>query len=137
LTDASVAVKWLHDHIILVSTRVPAPPAVMIGFLARFIGLWMIAGALVALVIDGTKTIAAAALTVTPLGQSWFSISQSTLIASQTFIQEKVEAYIGHWLWDPLIMWILLLPTWLVLGLIGAWLVYVGRKRRLRAAYAS
>ena len=47
----------------------------MIGFLARFIGLWMIAGALVALVIDGTKTIAASTLTVTPLGQSWYSIS--------------------------------------------------------------
>ncbi len=109
----------------------------MIGFLTRFIGLWMIAGALVALVVDGTKTIAAETLTVTPLGQTWYSISPSTLIAAQSFVQEKVETYIGHWLWDPLIVWILLLPTWLVLGLLGAWLVYIGRKRRLRAVYAS
>ena len=109
----------------------------MIAFIARFIGLWMIAGALVALVIDGTKTIAASALTVTPLGQSWYSISPSTLMSAQNFVQGTVEAYIGHWLWDPLIVWILLLPTWLVLGLLGTWLVYVGRKRRMTAAYAS
>ena len=47
----------------------------MIGFIARFVGLWLIAGALVALVIDGTKTIAASHLTVTPLGLAWFALS--------------------------------------------------------------
>lgn len=109
----------------------------MIKFIARFIGLWLIAGALVALVVDGTKTIAASTLTVTPLGQSWYAISPTSLMSAQSFIQGTVEAYIGHWLWDPLIVWILLLPTWLVLGLIGAWLVYVGRKRRVAAAYAT
>jgi hypothetical protein len=109
----------------------------MIAFIARFIGLWMIAGALVALVIDGTKTIAASTLTVTPLGQSWYAISPSTLMSAQGFVQGTVESYIGHWLWDPLIVWLLLLPTWLVLGLFGTWLVYVGRKRRMSAAYAS
>lgn len=109
----------------------------MIAFIARFIGLWMIAGALVALVIDGTKTIAASTLTVTPLGQSWYAISTSTLMSAQSFVQGTVESYIGHWLWDPLIVWLLLLPTWLLLGLLGAWLVYVGRKRRMTAIYAS
>ncbi len=109
----------------------------MIGFIARFIGLWLIAGALVALVVDGTKTIAASTLTVTPLGTAWFSISPSSLMAAQGFIQQTVEAYVGHWLWDPLIQWILMLPTWLVLGLLGAWLLYAGRKRRMRAAFAA
>ncbi|WP_421725063.1 hypothetical protein [Bauldia sp.] len=109
----------------------------MIGFIARFIGLWLIAGALVALVIDGTKTIAASQLTVTPLGMTWYSISPSTLVSTQQFVQQTVEAYVGHWLWDPLIQWILMMPTWLVLGLVGAWLVYAGRKRGLQAAFAG
>jgi len=108
----------------------------MIGFLARLAGLWLIAGALVALVVDGAKSIAASGLTVTPLGLTWYSISPSTLIAAQTFVQQKIEAYVGHWLWDPIIQWILLMPTWLVLGSLGAWLAYVGRKRLLRPAYA-
>jgi hypothetical protein len=132
LTDAAVAVKWRDDHISEASRA-----RHMIGFFARFVGLWLIAGALVALVVDGTKTIAASQLTVTPLGTTWFSISPSSLMAAQAFVQQTVEAYIGHWLWDPLIQWILMLPSWLVLGLLGGWLVYAGRKRRLRTAFAS
>ena len=109
----------------------------MIAFIARFIGLWLIAGALVAFVIDGTKTIAASTLTVTPLGMSWYAISPSSLISAQSFVQQRVETYIGHWLWDPLIQWLLMLPTWLVFGLLGAWLVYLGRKRRSRTVFAT
>ena len=107
----------------------------MIGFLARFIGLWMVAGALVALVIDGTKTIAASALTMTPMGLAWYSISPSSLMSTQEFVQRTIEAYIGHWLWDPIIQWVLMAPAWAVLGIIGGWLLYVGR-RRPQPAYA-
>lgn len=108
----------------------------MIAFLARFIGLWMIAGALVALVIDGAKTIAASSLTVTPLGLAWFTISPASLMQTQEFVQRRVESFIGHWLWDPVIQWILMAPTWAVLGIVGAWLLYLGRPRRLDSAYA-
>jgi hypothetical protein len=108
----------------------------MIGFLARFIGLWMVAGALVALVIDGTKTIAASALTMTPMGLAWYSLSPSSLMQTQEFVQRTIEAYIGHWLWDPIIQWVLMAPAWAVLGIIGGWLLYIGRRRRPQPAYA-
>lgn len=109
----------------------------MLSFIARFLGLWFIAGALVALVIDGTKTIAASSLTVTALGSTIAStLGPARLMAAQTFVQREIESHIGHWLWDPLIQWILMLPSWLVLGLIGTWLVWLGRKRGLRSAYA-
>ena len=59
-------------------------------------------------------------------------------MATQAFVQQTIETYIGHWLWDPLIQWILMLPTWLVLGVLGFWLSYMGRKRRQRtSAFAS
>jgi hypothetical protein len=108
----------------------------MIGFLARFIGLWMVAGALVALVIDGTKTIAASALTMTPMGLAWYSLSPASLMQTQEFVQRTIEAYIGHWLWDPIIQWVLMAPAWAVLVIIGGWLLYVGRRRRPQPAYA-
>ena len=108
----------------------------MIAFLARFVGLWLIAGALVALVVDGTKTIAASSLTMTPLGLAWYSIGPASLMQTQEFVQRQVEAYIGHWLWDPMIQWILMAPTWAVLGILGAGFVYVGRRRRMKSAYA-
>ena len=63
-------------------------------------------------------------------------LNPASLMASQTFVQQKVEAYIGHWLWDPVIQWILMLPSWLVLGLLGAWLIYAGRRRFRVAAHA-
>ena len=107
----------------------------MIAFLSRFIGIWLIAGALVAVVVDGAKTIASTSLTVTPLGLTWFTLSPTSLMAAQGFVQQTVESYIGHWLWDPLIQWILLLPTWAVLGAVGCTLAYLGRKRRLEATY--
>jgi hypothetical protein len=108
----------------------------MIGFLFRFIGIWLIAGGLVAVVVDGAKTIAAASLTVTPLGLTWYTLSPTTLLATQGFVQQTVESYIGHWLWDPLVQWVLLLPTWAVLGAVGGTLAYLGRKRRPEATYA-
>ena len=107
----------------------------MIGFLSRFLGLWLIAGALVALVIDATKTIAASALTVTPLLKAWADLNMASKVAAQQFIQQRIEAYIGHWLWDPVIQTLLLLPTWAVLGAAGFLLTYLGRRRRLKAAY--
>ena len=108
----------------------------MIAFLARFVGLWLIAGALVAVVVDGAKTIAASALTVTPLGMAWVNLSPATYLAAQTFMQQTVESYVGHWLWDPVIQWILFMPSWAVLGAVGGLLAFLGRKRRFAAAYA-
>ena len=107
----------------------------MIGFFSRFVGLWLIAGALVALVVDATKSIAASTLTVTSFGYAWHSLNQASLMAVQQFVQRDIEAYIGHWLWDPVIQWFLLLPTWAILGGIGFLLTYLGRKRRRKAAY--
>lgn len=107
----------------------------MIGFFSRFVGLWLIAGALVALVVDATKSIAHSALIVTPVGLAWDSINRPSQIAVQRFVQQQIEAYVGHWVWDPVIMWLLLLPTWAVLGAAGFLLAYLGRRRKRKAAY--
>lgn len=109
----------------------------MIGWFSRFVGLWFIAGALVALVIDATKTIAASALTVTPLGATIAAVfGPAALTSMQEFVQRKIEIQIGHWVWDPLIQWLLLVPSWIILGAMGFLLAYLGRRRRLSLSYA-
>jgi hypothetical protein len=105
----------------------------MIGFLARFAGLWLIAGALVALVIDATKTVATSALTVTQLGKAWYDVSPLTLLSAQQFVEGRIEVYVGGWLWDPLVVWMLMMPTWAVFAALGFLLTYSGRRRRRRA----
>src|SRR5690606_5071230 len=51
----------------------------MLRFIARFLGLWLLAGALVALVIDGARTIAASQMVMTPLGGLWRDTSPGSL----------------------------------------------------------
>src|SRR5689334_13816390 len=67
----------------------------MFTLFVRLLGLFALAGAVVGLVVDGTKTIAASSLTVTPLGQAWFSFDPGSLTAFQNFVASHVEAYVG------------------------------------------
>jgi hypothetical protein len=99
----------------------------MLRFLARFVGLWLLAGALVALVVDGAKSIAAGSVLTTPLGLLWYSVSPDSLNAAQAGIQRHVLPY----LWDPVIQSILLLPAFVVFGVLGALLMLAGRRKRV------
>ncbi|WP_436642194.1 hypothetical protein [Microbaculum sp. FT89] len=98
----------------------------MLRFLSRFIGLWLMAGALVALVVDGAKTIASGAVVTTAVGQMWYSVSPATLNAAQAGIQRNVSPF----LWDPIIQSILTAPGFVVFGVLGTLLLLAGRKKR-------
>ena len=98
----------------------------MLRFLSRFIGLWCLAGALVALVVDGAKTIAAGSVVTTPLGLLWFQVSPASLNAAQAGIQRNVHPF----LWDPVIQTILQAPSFVVFGVLGILLMLAGRRKR-------
>lgn len=108
----------------------------MFTLLVRLLGLFAIAGAVVGLVIDGTKSIAASTLTVTPLGQAWFTFAPESLTAVQTAVATHIETYVGAWVWSPVIEFLLTLPTWLVLGALGSFLLLVGGRRRFHSVVA-
>ena len=93
----------------------------MFVFLARVLGYWMIAAAIVGIVIDGTKSIAANALVITPLGETWFTLSPGSLNALQAGIQRHISPY----LWDPVLQWVLMLPNWAVIGGLGFLIVWL------------
>jgi hypothetical protein len=100
----------------------------MLRFLARFSGLWLLAGALVALVVDGARTIAAAEMVTTPLMALWLHAGPASLEAMRL----AVERSIHPWLWDPVLMAVLGLPGFAVMAGLGALLLWAGRKRRPR-----
>jgi len=108
----------------------------MFTLLVRLLGLFAIAGAVVGLVIDGTKSIAASTLTVTPLGQAWFAFHPASLTSLQTAVATHIETYVGPWVWSPVVQFLLTLPTWLILGALGAFLILAGRRRGYRAIAA-
>ncbi len=103
----------------------------MIRFLFRFIGFWFLAGAFVALVYDGTKSIAGNAVFITKLGETWNAIHSTSL----QLLQPAIERHVAEWLWDPVALTILTAPTWLVLGIIGAILALLGRKKKPLIGY--
>jgi hypothetical protein len=96
-------------------------------FLLRLLGAWFLLLAMVAAVVDATKNLASGGhLVVTPLGEQWASLSPSTLEIAKT----AVVANVGPALWNPVITTILQMPSWFVFGLAGAFLYWLGRKRR-------
>ncbi|WP_407049153.1 hypothetical protein [Methyloraptor flagellatus] len=100
----------------------------MLSFLVRAIGLWFMAGAIVAVVVDGMKSIAAGRLVLTPAAKLWFDLSPGTLAAAQSWVQK----HLGAFAWDPLAQAALALPSWALLVAIGAVFVWLGSLRRRR-----
>lgn len=103
----------------------------MIRFFFRFIGFWALAGAFIALIYDGTKSIAGSALSVTTLNTTWSAVSPSSLQLAESALRR-----ISDWLWSPLMTSVLAAPTWAVLGILGALLIVIGRKQKPLIGYA-
>jgi hypothetical protein len=112
--------------------RKPAPHATTMRFLLRFIGLWLLAGAFVALIIDGTASIAGGSLRYNTFGQTWDNIHQDSKPAVKAFLDRRA----GRWLWNSGVQVVLDQPTWLVLGALGTVLVLLGRKKPRLIGYA-
>lgn len=103
----------------------------MIRFLFRFAGLWILAGGFIALVYDGTKSIAGNALFISQVGDTWSALHPNSLL----LVQPAIERHVADWLWDPVMLRILNAPTFLVLGIIGSVLILIGRKKKKLIGY--
>lgn len=97
----------------------------MIRFLLRFIGFWLLAGGVVALVVDGTRSIAASQIQFISALSAWSSISPSSL--------EKAKAALSGLspvAWADAAATMLDLPLFALLCVLGLLLMALGRKRR-------
>ena len=97
----------------------------MVRAISRLIGLWVLAGAFVAAVIDGMKSIAASVPVFTSAFAAWSELAPSSLGA----LRGVVEGRIGAAAWSTVTGTVLALPTWALLGIVGATLIGLGRRR--------
>jgi len=104
----------------------------MIRFLLRFIGLCLLATAFVFFVYDGTKSIANQQMIYIKVSDVWAIVDQNSLQQLQPAIEHRVPA----WLWDPVTTSVLNAPTWVALGVVGAILIVLGRKKKPLIGYA-
>jgi hypothetical protein len=103
----------------------------LIRFVFRFIGLWTLAAGFVALVRDGTKSIAGNAVFITKLADDWTNIHAGSLDS----LKVLVERYAGASGWEAVSAYVLAAPTWLVLGILGSILILIGRKKKALIGY--
>jgi hypothetical protein len=100
----------------------------MLRFLSRMIGFWLIAGALVAAVVDGAKSLAASALVTTPLFETW--AAAAALLEIEGGVPQLADA---PWPMDLVLTAIFSLPTAIFLAGLGFLFLLAGRKRRRNA----
>ena len=95
--------------------------------LLRIFGVWLLLLAMVAAVVDATKSLAGGgAWVVTPMGEQWRTLNADSLAATKTW----VETTLGPFIWDPVMTTILHAPTWVVFGILGVLLYWLGQKRK-------
>ncbi|WP_029005621.1 hypothetical protein [Azorhizobium doebereinerae] len=94
----------------------------MIRFLFRFSGFWLMAGAFVALVVDGTRSIAATDIVFTSAARAWVSLSPASLEMAQA----RISA-LSPFAWNAVAQPLLNLPLFFLLGLFGALCLAIGR----------
>jgi ABC-type Fe3+ transport system permease subunit len=103
----------------------------MIRFVFRFVGFCILAAAFVALLYDGTKTLAGSQVYFTKLGDTWNTVHSTSL----QLLQPAIERHVSPWLWETVVLNILTAPTSLVLGILGALLILIGRKKKPLIGY--
>jgi hypothetical protein len=96
----------------------------MIRFLFRFIGLWLLAGAFVALVIDGTRSVSASRFIAASVRDIWSLLDPAGLAAAQKSFagavsERTLELFLGT-------------PFFIFLALGGALFLLIGRRREAR-----
>jgi hypothetical protein len=100
----------------------------MFRFLFRLMATFALAVAVIMAVLDVTRTIAVSRLVVTPLGDSWRSVSPATLERVQSFIMENTHPLV----WNPIMAFILDLPGFLVFGVLAFLLYAIGHRPERR-----
>ncbi|OJX48089.1 hypothetical protein [Devosia sp. 66-22] len=94
----------------------------------RVVGTVLIAFAVILIIIDGTRSLAANGLVFTPLEATWESMNGQSLAAVREFLGTRLFGPVL----DPVVSAVLSFPGWAVIGVPGLLLAWAGRSRRER-----
>jgi hypothetical protein len=97
----------------------------VLRFLLRTIGLFALAGAFAATVIDGARSLANDMLSFTTLGAAYARMAPANFGQLPARITK-----IRPFLWDPLLLHVLYVPLCVLLALIGLVLMILGKSRQ-------
>jgi hypothetical protein len=96
----------------------------MLRFLVRAIGLFLLAGGFIALIVDGTRSLAGSGLYVASIDASLQTIAPAVYQS----LEKTVLAHLPNFVWDPLIVHVLRVPVSAALLLLGGLCVILTHK---------
>jgi hypothetical protein len=94
-------------------------------FLLRVLGTWFLGLALVLLIVDGAKTLAANAFTMTSFAEMWSSLHQASWDGMSAWMTDAFAPVSGQAIAGAVFAW----PSWVIFGCIGAAFLILGRQR--------
>jgi len=100
----------------------------MMRLILRLLGTWLVGIALILIIIDGTKSLGANDIVMTSLGDTWTLLHADSLARFREFLATR---FFGPVL-DVVVSTVLTFPAWLVLGVPGIFIAWLGRSRRVR-----
>ncbi len=120
--------------VVLVALVFMRPARAVAMVMLRIVARVLLVVALLALVSDGTRTLATdGGLVVTSFLEHWTDLAPASLETVKRTLSLKVHPA----LWDSVLARLFALPAWLVLGVTAIILAYAARKRRRLNVYAN
>lgn len=98
----------------------------------RVLGTWFLGLALVLLIMDGTRSLSANEVVVTPLEVLWPSMHAQSWAALQGWIADSMASWALQGAAAVLFSW----PAWAPVAVLGVIFLLIGRKRQ-RASYTD
>ena len=89
----------------------------------RALGVLLLAGAFAAAVVDAARSLADQQFTMTPTGLALATVFPTKFELWSAAMQMRLP----HFLWDPIVLWILYAPTFLDLAVLGLALTSLSR----------
>jgi hypothetical protein len=103
----------------------------MIRGFFRLVGLLLLAGGFIFMGYDGARWVADQNLSFTRFGQFWNDINQASQQAFRTWLEG-----VAPWLWTGVAKVVLDWPVFVVLGVLGIFLMFLFRPRKPLIGYS-
>jgi hypothetical protein len=103
----------------------------MLRLLIRFTGLALLAGGFVALVVDGTRSLAGGSFYVTTLGSVLQALGPAAFQALRSAVLSRLPTFV----WDPLLVFLLMTPVGVALCGLGAAFIVLSHKHHALVGY--
>ncbi len=98
----------------------------MFHFVFKILGITILALSVVFAVLDITRSITASEIVLTPLGGTWAGVSPQSLAEAE----QIVFSWGITWLWDPILVSVLKIPSWLFLLIVAMIFLKLGQQRK-------